>query len=164
MMTDRNFVSPGERFALMLVPLSPVSPAVVRIRSVQLTGTGIGSVVKVVSIQAGPEQPARTVTPETTYVTDPPVFDYGHRCSVQRLVPIDGLVLHLGQAARVYVVLQAKQTGEFHNTGYHVTYEVNGTTYTQDLPVGYTTWVKDGVPPRAPHPQERRCLSLTHRL
>lgn len=163
-MTDRNFLSPGERFAIMLVPLSLASPAVVRIRSVQLTGTGVGSVVKVVSIQAAPEQPARTATPETTYVTDPPVFDYRHHCLVQRLEPIDGLVLHRGQAVHVYVVLEAEQVGELHNTGYLVTYEANGSTYTQSLPVGYTTWVKDGVPPRAPHPEERPCLSRTHRL
>lgn len=164
MLTDRNFVSPGERFAIMLAPLSPASPAAVRIRSVQLTGSGIGSVMKVLSISAGPEQPARTATPETTYVTDPPVFRYAHRCSVQRLLPIDGLVLHQGQTAHVYVVLQAERTGELRNTGYTVTYEVNGSTYTQSLPVGYTTWVRDGVPPRAPHPQERACLARTHRL
>jgi hypothetical protein len=163
-LVDRNYVPPGQRFAIMLVPLSTLSDTPVRLESVWLTGSGIGSVIKVVSMSLAPEQPSGHAVPETTYLSDPPVWNFEHRCLVQRLEPFHGVVLHKGQVVRVYVVLKARQRGKFDNTGYHVTYQAKGTTYTQDLDVGYTTWVRHGVPRRTPHPSERSCFSLTHRL
>jgi hypothetical protein len=163
MLTDRNPVPPGQRFAIMLVPVTSQSARPVELQTVRLTGTGIGTVAKVVSVSAGPDVPGHA-TPTTTFVTDPPVFLFEGHCLVQRLEPFDHLVVHQGQDVRLYVVLQATQPGRLRTTGYQLTYTVNGTTYTQDLPVGYTTWVRKGVPPRAPHPQERACLSHSHLL
>jgi hypothetical protein len=165
MLTDRNPVPPGQRFAIMLAPVVSGTATPITLQSVHLTGAGVGSVVRVISVSAGPDRPPGQATPEGTFDSEPPVWHVdGQRCIVQRLEPLHGLVLQHAQEVRLYVVLQALRPGRLQNTGYQVTYTVNGTTYTQDIPVGYTTWVRAGVSPRKPEPPERACISHSHLL
>jgi hypothetical protein len=129
----------GEEWATMNATLHNTSPSPLTLRRVSVTGPGVGSVIKFILMRVGPLVP---VTDPSTYTsggvfrTYPPAQERQGKCSVQKLVPVDGYVLQPDAAARVLLLTQAASPGSFMFRGVTVEYEQSGQTMTELVDFG----------------------------
>lgn len=158
---------PGSRVGWLGLFLHNVSDAPIFLEEVQPNGVGVGTVIRVVKMQASPNlgyQGGVHGIPGGIYVTDPPVMRLGGVCHRPKLLPLEGFRLSPGQEMRVWIVIEAVGPGRFRVPSHTVTYRQHGITYQQVVPVGYESAVEVGAAPLPIPPWERRCLDLTTRL
>jgi hypothetical protein len=112
----------GEQFIYMMLDLHNVTPDPITIESIELRGTGLGTVLRATRMMLAPFPSRPSSRPDSTpgglYKVYPPVWKWrGGPCIAQRLVPVRGYALRAGAEARVLIVFQAASLGRFNITG-----------------------------------------------
>jgi hypothetical protein len=130
----------------------------------QLSGRGVGSVIRVEKFEAVPERGGRQAFPDGVFTTDPPVFNLLGACHSPVLLPLRGFTLHQDSRMRVWVVIRAVAPGSFNIPTEEVLYEQDGALFQQSVPIGYEGRVS--VHAKVPHIDkgERPCLAQTELL
>jgi hypothetical protein len=157
---------PHQRFGLFFGDFKNKTSQPVTITGSPITGTGLGSVVRVVSVQAAPLNTAKTAMAGAIYVTDPPVSESALApggCAVADLHPVSGLVVKPGQEFRFFYVVETLAPGRWQLVP-HIRYTRAGKTYEESSPYYHTGEVATGGRSVVITPEERRCLSKTKRL
>ena len=107
-------------------------PAAVTLLGVRVTGGGVGTVGRIIRMQAAPIPESDVGTdwvPNGEWVTDPPVevdAPGSTLCDVQRLAPLNGYVLRPQARVRIAMLLEAETPGVFHFGGVRVRYSQDG--------------------------------------
>ena len=139
-----------------------VSDQPIVLRSVHLSGSGLGTTVRAIEIEAAPELPGIHAIPGGAYRTDPPVWrDPQGACHSAVLRPLEGFSLAAGGEMRVWVVLETLAPGAFLIRSHTVSYSQGGLDYEQVLPIGYRGEVERGADPPRLDRTERPCLART---
>jgi len=132
----------------------------VTLERVSLVGSGVGRVIRAVSIKLAPVLSGIHAIPGGGYVTNPPVWENEGVCHWALLEPVSGFVIEPGQTVRLWVVFEGVSPGTYHTTGQAVTYMQGGAEYVQVMPVGYEGTVSADAMPLRPYKLERPCLHL----
>ncbi len=166
MTTETTPFPVGQEWDHTDIDIINVSRAPVVLRRVVVVGQGVGSVARVLDVQAAPIGARLRTAPSALYHRLPPAFAISHRgaCSVQTLRPLRGFVLAAGRTMRFLVLLRAVAPGRFHSTGADVYYTQAGTLSHQLIPIGFTATVRRGVRPFPLEPWERTCAHTSTRL
>jgi hypothetical protein len=159
----------GEEWVLQVAYLHNITSSRIHIRSISLSGSGLGSVVELVGMRLAP-LPANgrgyAFTPAGVFKTYPPVWRFGEKepCHVQRLVPVRGAVLGPDEEARVMDLVKAVAPGNFSITGHRVAYSVKGGSYVQVVPVGQDGVVAPSAGRLKLFPNEQSCIQKSRML
>lgn len=155
---------PGRAFGIIVLPLHNVTPRELVIDRVEIEGPGVGTVVRVVKMQAAPSVGGVHGFPGGIWLTDPPVYEWGGVCHSPLLEPLHGFRIAPGTWARVWVVFEALAPGRWEVPNHTVYYSQGGVRYRQVLPVAYQGRVKAGSSGAGLMAQERACLDMTSPL
>ena len=127
---------PHQRFGLFFGDFKNKTSQSVTITGSPITGKGLGSVVRVVSVQAAPLNTPKTAMAGAIYVTDPPVSESAEApggCAVADLHPASGLVVKPGQEFRFLYVVETLAPGHWTLVP-HIRYTRAGKTYEEPTP------------------------------
>ena len=153
---------PHARIGELMLYVHNVSDQPIVLRSVHLSGSGLGTTVRAIEIEAAPELPGIHAIPGGAYRTDPPVWrDPQGACHSAVLRPLEGFSLAAGGEMRVWVVLETLAPGAFFIRSHTVSYSQGGLDYEQVLPIGYRGEVERGADPPRLDRTERPCLHRT---
>lgn len=122
----------------------------IKIESIELEGSGIGTVAEVVRIEVGPW----SGVPYLLTRTYPPSF----RCKVQALAPFSGRVVPPGEHLRIAVWLRAASPGVVRVRGHRVVYEQSGLRFHQTDADGYRFRVAEDASPQLLDEPIRDCI------
>ncbi len=158
-------IPPGQQVESLEVELQNASNAPITILGVRIQGQGVGTVARVVRMEAAPipegDNGTRYWVPNAEWVTYPPVDQLDGVCHVQRLLPLRGYVLDPGERIRVAMLLEAEQPGIFQFPSVTASYRTLDGDFQQVLPIGLRFGVSAGATRRAMAPGEKPCLSRT---
>jgi hypothetical protein len=106
----------GQEWDHTEVDIINISHTPITLRRVVTVGSGVGSVARVLSIQAAPIGTPQTTVPSGLYHRLPPAYALPHHggCAVQALGPVRGFVLAAGRTMRFLALLRAVAPGRFH--------------------------------------------------
>ena len=131
----------------------------------EVSGAGVGSVVRVRHIAIVPWGKGGNGLPDTIYQTYPPAGTLpGRGCVRQTLLPVSGYVLQPRAKARALVLIRVERPGRLNFHTNSVSYSSGGHNYTQKIDRGIEL---RAVSHGKPHPissDERTCLSITRAL
>jgi hypothetical protein len=165
--TFSNPVPVGQEFALQFADLKNTSDSAIVLRSVRISGPGVGTVARVRHVAIVPyvNGDVGDALDDGIYQTYPPAdtLESG-RCVRETPLPVAGYVLRPHHIARALVLIRMVRPGRLNFTTNTITYTSGGHGYTQTLDRGVNLRV---VAHGKPHPlsgYEKKCLSLTKAL
>jgi hypothetical protein len=136
---------PGWEYGYLFGDADNTSRATLTVKSVSLSGPGVGSVIALADVKLAPVGPAGIS--QGNYLEDPPVTSLSPSgCHKQLLLPVRGYRLRPGQAFRLWVVVRALKPGKWRIPRQTVTFSEDGTTYHQGFPIYYWGTVKTHAP------------------
>jgi hypothetical protein len=128
---------PGHELGILDVDVDNVSGSMVMVSSVGITGTGVGSVIRVVEVRMAPLRIGRhhyvDATPGGLYETDPPVF-LGKTCHKQTVFPVHGFRMPPGTQSRLWIVVRFMHPGKWVIPAPVIYYSTDGNSYKQSIP------------------------------
>jgi hypothetical protein len=160
-------IPPGQQVESLDVELQNTSAISLTVVGVRIVGRGVGTVGRVVRMEAAPIPEVDVGTdwvPNGEWVTYPPVAEASPEsaiCDVQRLVPLRGYVLRPGARIRIAMLLHALAPGVFQFSGVTARYSQNGATRGEYLTNGVRFTVTAHAIPRQVSQLEQPCLSRT---
>jgi hypothetical protein len=163
LITGNKPIRPGFEFGLLDDFLENSSRSTLVIDSVDLSGPGIGRVVRPVEVAMAPLRYGHhryeyNATPESFYYTDPPVIFSFHRCHRQALFRLRGFRMTPGSQARLWIVLRTLRPGRWVIPARVVYYTINGVRYRQSEPVREWGSVSDRAVNIPPDWAEAQCV------
>jgi hypothetical protein len=157
----------GQEFALQFTDLSNTSESAVVLKSVRISGRGVGTVAAVEHIAIVPWAKGNggNALADTIYQTYPPAGTVrrGH-CVRETPLPVRGYVLRPHAIARALVLIRLVRPGRLTFTTNTIRYGSDGHEYTQTLDRGVNLRVVAHGKPHAISGDERQCLALTKAL
>jgi hypothetical protein len=158
----------GEQWATMNASLLNTSGEALTILKLEVSGPGVGTVVRVLETKIAPiprDGNSLAVTSGGIWRTLPPVEQRGTRCAAQTLRPVDGFVLQPGRVVRALLLMEAESVGAFSFKGVRVTYEREGEAVTELVDFGQQGSVTaEGMPTPPLAGDELACAQLTRVL
>ena len=135
-------IRPGFETGLLDLFLENTSNSTLVLDSVGLSGPGMGTVMRPVTVEIAPQRfgrhtyiPEQNFVPEGLYTVTPPVVFLGNRCEKQTLVSVKGFRMTPGSQARVWIVLRAMRPGKWVIPFHVIYYTVAGVRYREAVPL-----------------------------
>ena len=151
----------GQEWVTMNANLVNTSENPLTVRSVSVSGPGVGEVIEIFGTDLGPvpdDDDSLNYTTGGIFRTYPPAQGFDGGCHVQALVPVAGYVLKPGAQARILLLTRAVAPGRYSFGGVQVLYSRSGALWSETVDFGQrgnvVSYGKD-VPPISR--DERRC-------
>lgn len=164
-------IRPGQNILLLFMPLVNTTEDDIVIKEVvPASDRGIPEVASVVRVELGPRGSftKNPGIPLGAYVTYPPASMSVSGCAVQELVsPLNYRLpptVYPEDRALIATWLRAESAGEAAIERFRVTYEQEGRTFVQDVPLTIEVEVKDGADKWGLTSDQRLCADLARPL